>query len=278
MDVVATKPLSLPVSNSFLDAPLSSEENELLGSLFQLDLTEDLPLTKFETDNIASVASFGSNSVTNDFTTHVTSFDFGAVKKRLQTVKPKLFIQNVVSCVQIHRKLDKQFILSPENNNSKIYAKKKFAALIHKRPNTTALIFTTGKLVITGAKSEKESESEAQAHIDMLREIYKHDDNGFDSFNFKIHNIVASGTTSYAISISRLHRDYPVVCQYEPENFPGAIFRMEHLNITLLIFASGKIVISGAKSVENVKTGFDSIVEILNKYKNTTSLKKKGKQ
>jgi transcription initiation factor TFIID TATA-box-binding protein len=273
-------------STSFLDNSLLVEsvndEPFIIRSLLQqLHIDEDLLSpdddlqSQSESDNISSIQSVGSG-ITNDFSNQTTSFDFGSVKKRLLIVKPKLFIQNVVSCVQINRKLDKTFIL--QQGIPGLYAKKKFAALIHKRPKTTALIFTTGKLVITGAKSEQESEDEAQAHINMLRTIYKDNDEGFDSFNFKIHNIVASGTTSFNVSISRLQTDYPTVCQYEPEDFPGAIFRMDTWSITLLIFASGKIVISGAKSVENVKKGFNSIVEILTSYKNTTTILKKIKK
>jgi transcription initiation factor TFIID TATA-box-binding protein len=226
-------------------------------------------------DTNASLTSV-TTGISHDFTNRALNFDFVGVKKRIQIVKPKLFIQNVVSCVQISRQLDKNFILS--RSGGTIYAKKSFAALIHKRPKTTALIFTTGKLVITGAKSEAESEMEANMHIDVLRKIYKDDDNGFTGINFKIHNIVASGTTSYPISLSKLNSDHKLTCQYEPEDFPGVIYRMNNFNITFLIFASGKIVIAGGKSVANIEESFRLIVEILENYKQYNPQFKKHKK
>jgi transcription initiation factor TFIID TATA-box-binding protein len=253
-----------------------------LRSLSKELLQDDLG-DSFESDNVASVTSVTSvtKGVSHDFINRKVGFDFVSVKKRIQiqVVKPKLFIQNVVSCVQIPRKLDKTFILS--QSGGRTYAKKGFAALIHKRPKTTALIFTTGKLVVTGAKSESESRTEADAHITMLEDIYNrndrddNDNSGFTGFNFKVHNVVASGTTSYPISLSKLHFNHKMDCQYEPEDFPGVIYRMTKLNITLLIFASGKLVITGGKSVADVEESFRLIVEILNNYKHEYKKNKK---
>ena len=56
------------------------------------------------------------------------------------------------------------------------------------------------------------------------------------------------------------HRDF---CTYEPELFPGLIYRMIVPKITFLIFASGKIVITGAQKEEDIFTAFDKIKAFL---------------
>lgn len=55
--------------------------------------------------------------------------------------------------------------------------------------------------------------------------------------------------------------------RYEPELFPGLIFRMEVPKLVLLIFASGKIVLTGAKKREEINTAYQTILPYLRKHK-----------
>jgi len=59
-----------------------------------------------------------------------------------------------------------------------------------------------------------------------------------------------------------------IKCRYDPELFPGLIFRMEKPKVVLLIFASGKIVLTGAKKREEIYDAYDRILPLLNLHKN----------
>ena len=67
---------------------------------------------------------------------------------------------------------------------------------------------------------------------------------------FKIQNIVGSHDVGFPIKLEDLRMSAPQHCQYDPEMFPGLIFRMVVPKVVLLIFNSGKIVLTGAKERE----------------------------
>jgi len=114
-----------------------------------------------------------------------------------------------------------------------------------REPKTTALIFTSGKMVCTGAKSEELSRDAAKKYAKAIRKV------GFPEVkmqDFKIQNIVGSCDVFFAISLEGLSVEHDKYSTYEPEIFPGLIYRMSSPKIVLLIFASGKIVLTGAKN------------------------------
>eukprot|EP00746_Dinoflagellata_sp_MGD_P146030 gnl/MRDRNA2_/MRDRNA2_78564_c0_seq4.p1 gnl/MRDRNA2_/MRDRNA2_78564_c0~~gnl/MRDRNA2_/MRDRNA2_78564_c0_seq4.p1 ORF type:complete len:123 (+),score=6.17 gnl/MRDRNA2_/MRDRNA2_78564_c0_seq4:525-893(+) len=88
-------------------------------------------------------------------------------------------------------------------------------------PKTTALVFNTGKLVVTGAKSELESKTAARMYAKMVRKC------GYDvNFKeFKIQNIVGVADVNFPIRLEALQIQHKQFCQYEPEVFPGAIYK-----------------------------------------------------
>ncbi|KAL0386428.1 UNVERIFIED_CONTAM: TATA-box-binding protein [Sesamum latifolium] len=129
-----------------------------------------------------------------------------------------------------------------------------------KEPKTTALIFTSGKMVCTGAKTELESRLAARKFAWVVQKV------GFPfRFNgFRIQNMVGSCDVKFPVRLENMicgtHAVYSV---YEPEIFSGLIYRMKKPKVVILIFASGKIVIAGAKAKEDIFTAFDNIYPIL---------------
>ena len=111
---------------------------------------------------------------------------------------PKL--QNIVSTVNLKSKLDLRKIALHARNAE--YNPKRFAAVIMRirDPKTTALIFSSGKMVCTGAKSEEESKKAARKYAKTIRKI------GFNlSFTeFKIQNIVGSCDVGFPIRLEPL--------------------------------------------------------------------------
>jgi transcription initiation factor TFIID TATA-box-binding protein len=70
----------------------------------------------------------------------------------------------------------------------------------------------------------------------------------------------------FPISLEALCKDHSTFSSYEPELFPGLIYRMHSPKIVLLIFASGKIVLTGAKTRQNIEEAFDQIYQVLKKF------------
>jgi transcription initiation factor TFIID TATA-box-binding protein len=139
-------------------------------------------------------------------------------------------------------------------------------------PKTTALIFASGKMVVTGAKSEDDSKYVTVA----LYVPYQYTDTtrlasrkyariiqklGFNAqfTDFKIQNIVGSCDVKFPIRLEGLASKHHNFSSYEPELFPGLIYRMMKPKIVLLIFVSGKIVLTGAKIREEIYQAFVSI-------------------
>merc|ERR1712070_350997 len=125
------------------------------------------------------------------------------------------------------------------------YNPKRFAAVIMRirEPKTTALIFKSGKMVVTGAKSEEQARNAARKYARIIQKL------GYPArfTEFKIQNIVASRDVKFPIRLEGLAYKHSHYSSYEPELFPGLIYRMVQPKIVLLIFVSGKVVLTGGK-------------------------------
>lgn len=174
-------------------------------------------------------------------------------------------LQNVVATVNLNCKLDLRSIALHARNAE--YNPKRFAAVIMRirDPKTTALIFASGKMVVTGAKSEKASKIASQRYAKIINKL------GFNAqfTDFKIQNIVSSCDLKFCIKLEGLAYAHTNFCSYEPELFPGLIYRMVKPKIVLLIFVSGKIVLTGAKVREDIYEAFENIYPVLTQYRKT---------
>jgi transcription initiation factor TFIID TATA-box-binding protein len=145
------------------------------------------------------------------------------------------------------------------------YNPKRFAAVIMRirDPKTTALIFASGKMVCTGAKSEELSRLAARKYARIIQKL------GFPAkfTDFKIQNIVGSCDVKFPIRLEGLAYAHNHYSSYEPELFPGLIYRMVQPKIVLLIFVSGKIVLTGAKVREEIYEAFENIYPVLTEFR-----------
>ncbi|KAL0480068.1 transcription initiation factor TFIID TATA-box-binding protein [Acrasis kona] len=125
-------------------------------------------------------------------------------------------LQNVVSTVNLGCKLKLNHIALHARNAE--YNPKRFAALIMRirDPKSTALIFATGKMVVTGAKSEEDSRLAARKFARIIQKL------GFAAkfAEFKIQNIVASCDVKFPVSLERISFAHASFSSYEPENLP----------------------------------------------------------
>nr|KYP42679.1 TATA-box-binding protein [Cajanus cajan] len=183
-------------------------------------------------------------------------------------------LQNIVSTVNLDCKLELKSIALQARNaeyNPKarlmfvIESLQRFAAVIMRirEPKTTALIFASGKMVCTGAKSEQQSKLAARKYARIIQKL------GFPAKfkDFKIQNIVGSCDVKFPIRLEGLAYSHSAFSSYEPELFPGLIYRMKQPKIVLLIFVSGKIVLTGAKVRDETYTAFENIYPVLTEFR-----------
>jgi transcription initiation factor TFIID TATA-box-binding protein len=171
-------------------------------------------------------------------------------------------IENVVATATLDQKLDLIAIMKVFRNVE--YRPKKFPGLVFrlKRPKTATLIFSTGKMVCTGAKSEKLARSAIRKVVKELK------NNGIIILGkptIVIVNIVASANLHGKIDLE-MAADIMDNVMYEPEQFPGLIYRMAEPKVVILIFASGKLVCTGGKSAEVVDVAVVKLYGILKDF------------
>ena len=195
----------------------------------------------------------------NENISHNTSLFIEEMSKN--NCLPKL--QNIVSTANFKCILDLREIALKAKNAE--YNPRRFAAVIMriKEPKTTALIFSSGKMVCTGARTEEESRQASRIYAKIILKL------GFPvKFSeFTVQNIVASCDVKFPIRLEGLANTFLKFCSYEPEMFPGLIFHMLEPKIVLLIFVSGKIVLTGAKKREDIYKAYQKIIPILTQFR-----------
>jgi transcription initiation factor TFIID TATA-box-binding protein len=166
----------------------------------------------------------------------------------LPQTKPIISIENVVASASVNQKVDLNQIT--RNFSDVEYHPDQFPGLVFrlKVPKTATLIFSSGKMVCTGAKSEDQAAKAVKSVVQRLRK------GGVDIVNepeIVIQNIVASASLGGKVHLEEAARQLPR-SMYEPEQFPGLIHRMSEPKTVILLFASGKLVCTGAKKEAEV--------------------------
>ncbi len=159
-------------------------------------------------------------------------------------------IENVVATVvvEITEKID---LLQIAGKHAEVeYNPERFPGLVMRieKPRATILIFSTGKMVVTGLRKAAEAPRVVEKVVKNIRKA------GIKAANpvITIQNIVASGDlhTNIDLNMEAIVMEYAM---YEPEVFPGLIYRMQEPKTVFLIFSTGRIVCTGAKKKEIVR-------------------------
>jgi len=163
-------------------------------------------------------------------------------------VEASIRIENVVASATLNQRVDLNAVVKGYPGVE--YRPEQFPGLVFrlKRPKTATLIFNSGKMVCTGAKSEKEAR---RAVMKVIKELKKSGIIIIGKPELKIQNIVASANLGGLIDLEKSAYSLGRT-MYEPEQFPGLIYRMDEPKVVILLFASGKLVCTGAKKEENV--------------------------
>lgn len=178
--------------------------------------------------------------------------------RRLRS-QSSISIENVVASAALEQNIDLDSIVGAFPRVE--YHPETFPGLIYrvKKPRATALIFRSGRMVCTGAKSEKQAEKAVTSIVEDLKK------NGIvivGKPDVRIQNIVATGEIGDSMDLEKTAHELEKTI-YDPEQFPGLIHRMDDPKVVVLIFASGKIVCTGAKREEEVYHALTKLQEKL---------------
>ncbi len=185
--------------------------------------------------------------------------------------KTEITIENVVATTGINQEINIKKIIKKFPDVK--YNPEKFPGAIIKlkSPKATILLFRTGNIVCTGTKSEEKAKDALIFFASKLEET------GIDLVHglskIKIENIASSGNLKSEIHLENAARTLPR-CLYEPEQFPGIIHRMPYPKTVILLFASGKLVCTGAKVTSDIHLSVNTLRSMLEE-KNLMKLCKK---
>lgn len=215
----------------------------------------------------AAAAASSSSSSSSVLLSGVGSAPLDLVDRTIHPSGIVPTLQNIVATVTLGCKLDLKSIAMRARNAE--YNPRRFAAVILRirDPKTTALVFHSGKMVVTGAKSEDLARLAARKYARIIQKL------GFTEIqflDFTIQNIVGSCDAKFPIRLEGLANEHEDYSSYEPELFPGLIYRMVQPKIVLLIFVSGKVVLTGAKSREQIYEAFEYIYPVLTEFRKET--------
>lgn len=171
----------------------------------------------------------------------------------------KIKIENIVASATLGKSLDLTQV-APALKDVE-YNQEQFPGLVYKlkEPKTAALIFGSGKLVCTGAKSVDDSIKAIHITVDQMRTL---DPDIPKEFEIKVQNIVASANLMKTLNLEAVALELENT-EYEPEQFPGLVYRLGDPKVVLLLFGSGKVVCTGAKTKEDAQHGVEKTKERL---------------
>ena len=164
----------------------------------------------------------------------------------------KIKIENVVASTSLGEELDLQSIALALDGAE--YEPEQFPGLIYrlKDPKTATLLFRSGKVVCTGAKS---LEHVKVAINKVAKQIEKAGIKIEVEPKIEVQNIVASSDLGQEINLNAIAISLGLErVEYEPEQFPGLVYRLDDPKVVVLLFGSGKLVCTGARKPQDVET------------------------
>lgn len=159
-------------------------------------------------------------------------------------MKSNLKIQNIVATTSLNTKVPLVKLVRSQTNTE--YNPEQFPGLVLriKKPKSAVLVFSSGNLVCTGTKSIKQVEEVIRQVIKQLRKIGVRVK---EKPKINVQNIVASGSINIVMNLNELALKLENT-EYEPEQFPGLVYKLDEPNATFLLFSNGKLVCTGTKN------------------------------
>lgn len=172
---------------------------------------------------------------------------------------PKVIVENIVASTSFADKLDLDVIAQSLEDAE--YEPEQFPGLVYRlsEPKTATLLFRSGKANCTGAKNVEDVKKTVDIIAEKLRklgvEVYKDKD-----LKIVIQNIVAISDLGTELNLNEVAMGLGLEnVEYEPEQFPGLVYRIYDPKVAMLLFGSGKIVCTGARQTEDVSKAVEKL-------------------
>lgn len=177
--------------------------------------------------------------------------------------KFNLKIQNIVATTSLGKRVPLVKFASSQANSE--YNPEQFPGLVLriKKPKSAVLVFSSGNLVCTGAKSVAQIREVVGEVIKKLRKIKI---NIGIKPRINVQNIVASGSVGMNLDLNFLAIKLENT-EYEPEQFPGLVYKLPKINATFLLFSNGKLVCTGTKNKPQLEYAMKLLVKNLKSLK-----------
>jgi transcription initiation factor TFIID TATA-box-binding protein len=162
----------------------------------------------------------------------------------------KIRVENIVASASLGIVVPLEKIVSKLEGME--YEPEQFPGVVYRlqKPKAAALIFGSGKIVCTGARNLEDVNTVFKKVISIIEDTGTKVPKGF---KLQVENIVASAKLDGNLNLDKIAFNLDN-SEYEPEQFPGLVFRMAEPKVAFLLFGSGKIVCTGARSVDDVNT------------------------
>lgn len=171
---------------------------------------------------------------------------------------PQIDIQNIVASTAIAAELDLNALAAAIPGAE--YEAKRFPGLVIRMtdPKTAALLFRSGKVVCTGAKSLQDVERAIEQACDKIEKA------GAKGVirrpKIDVQNIVATSNLGAELNLNAVAVGLGLErVEYEPEQFPGLVYRMKEPKVVLLLFGSGKLVCTGARRPQDAEIAVQKV-------------------
>ncbi len=164
-------------------------------------------------------------------------------------------VENVVSFVSLGKKIPLDKLVSAMENVE--YEPEQFPGLVYRTtdPKTAALIFSSGKIVCTGAKTIEMSKEAVRKVVERISGA------GIimpRKYDVRVENIVASTKIHAKLNLEEITFALENA-EYEPEQFPGLVYRIQEPRVAFLLFSSGKIICTGAHGMDDIHAALDKL-------------------
>jgi len=171
-------------------------------------------------------------------------------------------VENIVASTVFAEKLDLDMI--EQSLEEAEYEPEQFPGLVYRliNPKTATLLFRSGKANCTGAKNIKDVRKTIDIIAEKLRKLGMDIHNNLD---IVVQNMVAMANLEGELNLTEVATGLGLEnIEYEPEQFPGLVYRLNEPKVALLLFSSGKIVCAGARSTEDASKAVNKLSEELN--------------
>jgi transcription initiation factor TFIID TATA-box-binding protein len=178
-----------------------------------------------------------------------------------QTTKQKtsLKIQNIVATTALGKDVPLTKLAKTIPNTE--YNPEQFPGLVLrvKEPKSAVLVFSSGNLVCTGTKSIAQVKKVIEQVIKTVKKINV---KVTDKPKITVQNIVASGTINMKLNLNYLALALENT-EYEPEQFPGLVYKLVEPNATFLLFSNGKLVCTGTKNNQQLTDSMEELIRVV---------------